>query len=124
MPITYDVDEDQNFVLVKVSGEYTDELLLQFGRDIIADRRIKPGFRGLFDARAVHSAEVSEEAIDQLLEMERAAPRKFKGSRRALVFRVQPAWATAKRFKDRTEESVIVVNSLGVARMWLGIKEE
>ena len=33
IPITYDVDEEQNLVLVKVSGEFTDEIVLQFERD-------------------------------------------------------------------------------------------
>jgi len=59
MPITYDVDEEQNLVLVKVSGEFTDEIVLQFERDFIADRRVKPGFRALFDARAVQVGELS-----------------------------------------------------------------
>ncbi len=49
MPITYDIDEEQNLVLVKVSGEFTDEIVLQFERDFIADRHVKPGFRALFD---------------------------------------------------------------------------
>ncbi len=124
MPITYDVDEDQNLVLVKVSGELTDEIVLRFERNIIVDRRIKPGFRALFDARAVRLTEVSEKAIDQLLEMEEADPGKFNRSRRALVFKEQPGWARAEKFEDRARGSVIVFYSMDVARMWLGIKGE
>ncbi len=124
MPITYDVDEDQNLVLVKVSGEFTDEIVLRFERNIIADRRIKPGFRALFDARAVRLTEVSEKAIDQLLEMEEADPGKFNRSRRALVFNEQLGWARAEKFEGRARGRVIVFYSMDVARTWLGIKGE
>ena len=124
MPITYDVDEEQNLVLVKVSGEFTDEIVLRFERDFIADRRIKPGFRALFDASTVRLTEVSEKAIDQLLEMEEADPGKFNHSRRALVFNEQLGWARAEKFEDRARGRVIVFYSMDVARIWLGIKEE
>ncbi len=124
MPITYDVDEEQNLVLVKVSGEFTDEIVFRFERDIIADRRIKPVFRALFDARAVRLTEISEKAIDQLLEMEEADPEKFNRSRRALVFNEQLGWARAKKFEDSAKGRVIVFYSMDVARMWLGIKGE
>ncbi len=124
MPITYDVDEDQNLLLVKVSGEFTDEIVLRFERDIIADRRIKPGFRALFDARTVRLTEVSEKAIDQLLEMEEADPEKFNRSKRALVFNEEPGWERAKKFEGSASGRVIVFYSMDVARMWLNIEGE
>ncbi len=124
MPITYDVDEDQNLVFVNVSGKFTDEILLRFERDFIADHRIKPGFRALFDASAVRLTEVSEKAIDQLMEMEEADPGKFNCSRRALVFNEQPGWARAGKFEDGARGRVMVFYSMDVARIWLGIKEE
>ena len=122
MPITYDVDEDQNLLLAKVSDELTNEIVLRFERDVIADRRLKPGFRGLFDARAVRLTEVSEKAIDKLLQMEEADPGKFNRSRRALVFNEQPGWARAGKFEDRARGTIIVFYSMDVAKMWLGIK--
>jgi len=124
IPITYDVDEEQNLVLVKVSGEFTDEIVLQFERDFIADRHVKPGFRALFDARAVRLTEVSEKTVGRLLEMEEADPEKFNRSRRALVFNEQLGWARAKKFEDSASGSVIVFYSMDVARMWLNIEGE
>jgi len=123
MPISYDIDEQENLVVAKVTGQLTDDDVTSFEADFLADGRLKPGFRGLFDATAIASTPIESATIQTLLDMESKCPERFAGSRRALVFHESVGWEMAKEFERQADGNVIVFCDLHTARIWLGCPE-
>ena len=121
MAIQYAVNEQLNVVYVKVSGRLTCEQMVAFEAEFIADKRVKTGFRALFDATSVRASDLDPQLINVLLEMEKAHPDRFEGSRRALLFAEEMSWQLANHFADGAEGNLVVLFSVDVALVWLGI---
>ncbi len=120
MPITYEVDEDQNFAYVTVSGKVTEDDLIEHASRFLTDPRVKPGFRELFDARAATPEDLTASLVEVLLQLDHEHHEKTVGSRTALVVPLGPEAELADAFENEAEGNVIVFFNVDVAKTWLG----
>ena len=121
MSLDYAVNEEMNFVYVKARGPLDRENMITYEASFIADQRVRPGFKALFDASQVRGIDLDPQVIAVLLNMELAYPDKFKGSKRAFLLSENLGWDNAKTFAEEAEGNNIVLFSLDVALVWLGV---
>ncbi len=126
MPVTYEVDEETNIVHVIASGAPTDPEMLEFQSLVMTDKRIKPGFRALFDGTALDAAMLSEGMIHKILGMEIASSpfqQKLLMSRTALVIGESWGETLATIFSQRADRNAAVFQKIEHARRWLAIDD-
>jgi hypothetical protein len=121
MPITFEVDEQANFVDVKATGVVTEEDLLQYQTTLMADPRIRPGLRVLFDARTAQPGGLTPEAVRIIASLDRKLRETCPTNKSAIVVRDKQAAELAHEFETNTETNAIVFFNLDVARTWLGV---
>jgi hypothetical protein len=120
MPIEYDVDEDENFIYVKLTGAVTLEEMLTHSDEFWADPRLKAGFRELYDASGGSSSEVGPEVVEVILAEDMKHRPKFPGSKTALLMPDDPAFDMAKKFEKQALSGIVVFFSRDIALTWLG----
>jgi hypothetical protein len=121
MPITFEVDEQANFVDVKATGVVTEEDLLQYQTTLMADPRIRPGLRVLFDASTAQPGGLTPEAIQIIASLDRKLRQTCPADKSAIVVRDKWAAELAHEFEKNTETDAVVFFNLDVAKTWLGI---
>ncbi len=122
MPITYEIDENLNFLHVKASGCLTDAEILEFQSSVMTDEKIKPGFRALFDAKDVTSTTMSERMVNKILGLEIASAswrQKALSSRTAFVFGEALGKMLVTEFAQRADRIAAVFENIELAKKWL-----
>ncbi len=120
MPIVYEVREGGTFVSTRATGEVTNQDLLDYQAAVLSDPRVRPGFDELFNATAAFEAGLSEEAIEQMIEVDREHVDKLRRGKCAIV--VRSGFELAKHFEQTHggPHNVVVFYNLDVALVWLG----
>ncbi len=124
MPISYDVDVDLNLVQTVATGIVSNADLSRHVASLAVDPRVQAGYRELFDARDVLQLNVSQEAFDQMAEIEQRHLEKFTGTCIAIVVQNIHDYDYAERFEKRMAArpvTVITFTNMDIARTWLGL---
>ncbi|MDB4952386.1 MAG: hypothetical protein JWM27_5035 [Gemmatimonadetes bacterium] len=123
MSVDYRIDPERGLVESAVSGEVTDEVMLQRQAVLRAHPLFRPHFRQLLDLSGVTRVQVTADCIRRL-----ALGTPFgAGSRRAIVASRPAAVGMARMFQVLAEErqnDVRVFPDVRSAREWLGIAED
>jgi len=124
MPVKYHINEENNFLYVKVVDSLDREDMISFEAKIIGDTRVRPGFTALFDAAAIRVDDIDQNVANVLLDMERIYPERFKDAKRALLVSHNMGWDFITDFAKEADGNNLVFFSLDVALVWLGMKVE
>jgi hypothetical protein len=120
MPVDFKISADGLFIHTVARGTVTND-------ELLANPRLKRGFKELFDGTMVTKVEADEEGIEKICEFYRSHRQKVSGSKSAIVLSDARAFELAEYFEELSRAyfmDVIVFNSLATARTWLGINEE
>lgn len=122
MSITYDVSSDGKFVHTKMTGEVTEQELVNYMKDFVSDERIKPRFSELIDAAGASGVGLTEKTAEKIVEMNRTIPEKLHGSKCAIVLKNNSDFSLARYFEKLNEglQTLIVFYNIEVAEKWLG----
>jgi predicted DNA-binding transcriptional regulator YafY len=87
----------------------------------MADPRIRPGLRVLFDARTAQPAGLTPDAIHIIASLDRKLRETCPVHKSAIVVRDKQAAELAHEFEKNTETNAVVFFNLDVAKTWLGL---
>lgn len=121
MPIQYEVDEARNVIQASARGTLGDADFLDYAHRLMADSRIRPGYRELVDLTAAVKGDISQELFELIAAIDRQRPDRHAGSRTAIVVPDSEAFQLASTYAIKAQAPVIVFSNLSVARTWLGI---
>jgi len=123
--IAYGVNEAANFVYTLVSGSVNADELIAYNRAFRLDRRIRPGYRELFDAGAATSDQLDDAVIQQIIADETAEADFNQNAMTAIVVVDKEASRLGRLYEERqTVKSVVVFVSTATALRWLGYDGE
>lgn len=124
MSIDYVILDQGTFVYARGWGALTDDDVIAHERRVMADPRVRRGFRQLLDYRWVVDDRVGEELLTRLREVHAHAKAKVHGARYAVVahsahwFRLGNAYPC-----DQLGMTCIVFNCPSTAGIWLGVND-
>ncbi|MBN2226541.1 MAG: hypothetical protein JW763_04180 [candidate division Zixibacteria bacterium] len=124
MPVRNQISADGTYVRTTASGNLTAEDIIASIRALAVDERVKPGFRQLFDVRAMAESRLSPEAMRRISEANAANPKKTPDSLLAIVAGTGKDYAEGRTYEavaTPTVENVIVFNNPETAEIWLGV---
>ena len=126
MGISYTVSKDGTLVRTRLPREIDEDELLDHMAALVADSRLKPGFRQLVDATATRRARVGPDLEAKIGEIHREHADLLRGSRVAVVIQDLQVYEAAKGVEEMHESVpvVIVFYSMDVAKIWLGCEAE
>jgi hypothetical protein len=123
MPIAYEVYPQDRFIYIQASGNLTNEAVMSFASQFLADPSIDGGSRILLDCLRVSSVEISSETIEWVLELENTPParEKLAGSMLGILIREPLGWAIAEEYEKRAKRPVIVFYNPETAFSYMGL---
>ena len=121
MPIDYMILDEGSFVYARGRGALTGDEVAAHERALMADPRVKRGFRQLLDLRWVAEDSVGEELLDRLSVIHTEARAKISGARYALVAHGAHWFRLGNAYRcEQYGMTWIVFNCPSTACIWLG----
>lgn len=121
MPTTYEINAARGVIIVTVTGDLTDEGLLDMHRRLNADPAVKPSFATLFDLRQANGITVTTDGIRALAALPLVLSPE---SRRAVVVPSDLGFGMARMYGMRRAASgakVEVFRDFDEASHWIGL---
>ena len=120
MPVTYEIDKQQNVLFAKATGELTAEDIQSFRREAAKDSDFDPRLDSLFDFCNITEVRLSGDEIKELT----LSAIFHERSRRALVVPSKVMFGISRMYslRIRADNDVMkVFYDMGEARRWLGL---
>jgi len=121
MPARYTIDRDRRLVLSIATGTLTNDDLRRHMGDLTVDPDFDPGFRQIFDFRAVEELEATGSVLRDI----RAASPWKEPTRRAFVCTLDVVFGMARMFQmlsDGGPDEIRVFRRMPDALEWLEIE--
>jgi len=109
----------------KMTGEVTEQDLINYMKDFASDERVKPGFSELIDTTQASGVGLTEKTAEKIVEMNRMIPEKLHGSKCAMVLKNNSDFSLARYFEKLNKglQTFIAFYNIEVAEKWLGFSK-
>ncbi len=105
MPVSCALDDELGVYRITLSGQLTDEEIVEAAEHMLRDPARAPGLHELVDARDVRLQDASSRAIRQVAEMFSGGPRPERGVRIAFVAPADAAFGLARMYESLRHQS-------------------
>ena len=122
MPITYEIDDANGWVMMVGSGVITDEEVLTYRQTLLADSRYRPSMKLLSDMRGIERVQVTAGGIRRLVHEESAHAAELTARRLAIVTDSPVAYGMARMYQMLAENAggaIQVFRRIDEAMAWL-----
>ncbi len=122
MPITYEIDREQNLIVTTASGTLTDDDVLGLKARLVQDKHFKPGMRELSDIRNIDRLDVTPAGVRAMVKQDRDDAVIVSSHRLAIVLSDDVAFGMARMYQMLTEstmDDVGVFRDIEEAKSWL-----
>jgi hypothetical protein len=122
MPLSYEIDEDHNLLVVTGTERVTLDDVLSHQRELQADPRLKPGIRCLVDLREMKGLTMSGRDTFRLAQAREQFPYLAMQARTAIVVKSAIHFAMARMYalsRRKYVEPMAIFYDLDEARHWV-----
>ena len=124
MPITFQIDVDQNLILTTASGTLTDEDVLGLKTQLVQHPDFRLGMGELSDIRNIDRLAVTPAGVRAMVQQDKDHQDHVASHKLALVISEDVAFGMARMYQMLTEstmENVGVFRDLDEAKAWLQV---
>lgn len=124
MPISYHFDSSRGLILTSARDTLTVDEVLAHKAALLADERLRPGFKELSDVRGVRGLNLGLAEMRRLAVFDSQHKAEFGAYKLALVVPENFVFGMARMYQQLTEENlpeVGVFRSVEQAAEWLGV---
>ena len=122
MPISYEIDEEQEIVRTTVTGRLTDDELLAHKQALVEDPRFREGMKELSDIRGVTELDITPEGVLKAVSFDATNASRFGTHRLGILVGSDHVFGMARMYEMRTDGNtggVAVFRSVEEARSWV-----
>ena len=126
MAIEYIVYPKENYVYSKVSDNLTLSDIIEYDNQLQKEPELKPGYKELFDARFISGSELTQKTLKQIISKVISDKKRSYSNKLAIVVSSSNSFDRAKYYEESLpsdKETVIVFNSIDVAKIWLNVNK-
>ena len=124
MAIEYTVFPKENYVYSKVTGTLTLNDIIEYDEKLQKEGDLKKGYKELFDVRFISGSELTHKTLKQIIDKVISDKKRSYLNKLAIVVSSSDSFERAKFYEESLpsrKETVIVFNSLDVAKVWLNV---
>jgi hypothetical protein len=127
MPIDYSHDLERNLLLIRMFGELSDDDLVSYAENAVADELIDAGTNDFIDLSDVTATTASADGVRQLNEILARGGRMRNAGKMAIVGPSDITYGMARMFQAYRDDTPIVVQVFRTSdegRAWIGLPPE
>jgi hypothetical protein len=122
MPLSYNIDEQQNLLTVTADDRLTYDDVIAHQRQLLAEARIKPGMRCLVDLTGIQTFAMTGRDMFRLAQMRGEFPYLATNARTAVVVKNAAMFAMARMYalsRRKYIEPMAIFYDIDEARHWV-----
>ncbi len=126
MPIQYTVSTKGTFAYFTATGVLDVPDFEKLFDELVHDERLQPGFCQLLDLTAMSASKLTRDSFRQIIKLVKTNPKTTNYTKLAIVVNSDDSFERARDYEKMAKDAyqdIIVFNSLGTAKIWLGVSE-